>query len=80
MVDRGREDEERTLSFRDKEEYHDQRDHIEAGVEAESTGDAEGAEDIRERDGEDGGPEEAGGDYNIDTLVHELWQLKRGRR
>ena len=42
------------------EEDHDQRCHVQAGVEAESADGVKGAEKAREGDAEDGGPEEAG--------------------
>ena len=45
----------------DPEEDHDQRGQVEAGVEAEGADGVEGTQQARERDGEHGGPEEAGG-------------------
>ncbi len=50
------------LGLGDPEEDHDQRRHVQAGVEAERADGVEGEQQARERDGEHSGPEEAGGD------------------
>lgn len=48
--------------LRDKEEDHDEGHNVETGVEAESTCWGESCQDTWEGDGEDSGPEKAGGD------------------
>ena len=54
---------ERTLlSLWNKEEDEKESRDVEASVEGEGTDRVESAEDTREGDGEDGSPEEAGGD------------------
>ena len=50
------------LGLGDPEEDHDEGGEVQAGVEAEGADGVEGAEEAREGDAEDGGPEEAGGD------------------
>lgn len=67
------------LRLGDPEEDHDQRGHVQAGVEAERAHGVEGEQQARERDGEDGGPEEAGrdGPGHADLAVGEREDLGR---